>query len=57
MVKTIEYVKNFLEAPNLSDMYSQKFIDGAHGDEKVLYELFIQKLNERRTRQAICEVG
>ncbi|WP_400263891.1 hypothetical protein [Staphylococcus nepalensis] len=51
---TKQFIKQNLEC---SDIYAQKLINYSQGDEKVLYDLFIQKLNERRTRQAICEVG
>lgn len=44
----IQYVKDFLDAPNLSNMYAQKFIDGAYGDETRLDELFIRR--ESKTR-------
>ncbi|MEB5783611.1 hypothetical protein [Staphylococcus pseudoxylosus] len=56
MVKTIEYVKDFLKAPNLSDMYAQKFIDGAHGDETILDELLFAEKAKRATTDAIREV-
>ena len=56
MVKTIQYVKDFLEAPNLSGMYAQKFIDGAHGDETMLDELLFAEKAKRATTDAIREV-
>ncbi|HCV8148752.1 TPA: hypothetical protein OWU47_000380, partial [Staphylococcus aureus] len=37
------------------DMYAQKLIDEAQGDENKLYDLFVQKLAERHTRPAIVE--
>ncbi|MGW7908970.1 hypothetical protein ACWEXP_14645 [Staphylococcus pseudoxylosus] len=56
MVKTIQYVKDFLDTPNLSDMYAQKFIDGAHGDETMLDELLFAEKAKRATIDAIREV-
>ncbi|EGQ3375401.1 hypothetical protein [Staphylococcus pseudintermedius] len=47
---TKEFLKENLEC---SDMYSQKMIEWAQGDDKKLYELFIQKRVERNTRQAM----
>ncbi|QNY75884.1 hypothetical protein T8833_04270 [Staphylococcus aureus] len=44
---TKEFLKTKLEC---SDMYAQKLIDEAQGDENKLYDLFIQKLAERHTR-------
>ncbi|WP_159085241.1 hypothetical protein [Staphylococcus nepalensis] len=57
MVKTIQYVKDFLGTPNLSDMYAQKFIDGAHGDEITLDELLFAEKVKRATTNAIREVS
>ncbi|WP_460987396.1 hypothetical protein, partial [Staphylococcus aureus] len=37
------------------DMYVQKLIYEAQGDENRLYDLFIQKLAERHTRPAIVD--
>ncbi|MDT4070704.1 hypothetical protein RPP65_05705 [Staphylococcus aureus] len=45
---TKEFLKIKLEC---SDMYAQKLIDEAQGDENI----FIQKLAERHTRPAIVE--
>lgn len=56
MVKTIQYVKDFLEAPNLSDIYAQKFIDGANGNETMLDELLFAEKAKRATTAAIREV-
>ncbi|MEM5397318.1 hypothetical protein [Staphylococcus gallinarum] len=50
---TREFIKQNIEC---SDIYAQKLIEWANGDEKKVYDLFIQKLHERRTRPAICEV-
>ena len=50
---TKEFIKRYLEC---SDMNAQKMIEYANGDEKVLYELFIQKRLERQNRVAIREV-
>ncbi|WP_413218265.1 hypothetical protein [Staphylococcus aureus] len=51
---TKEFLKTKLEC---SDMYAQKLIDEAQGDENKLYDLFIRKrkLAERHTRPAIVE--
>ncbi|HDK7821460.1 TPA: hypothetical protein PT544_002234 [Staphylococcus aureus] len=49
---TKEFLKTKLEC---SDMYAQKLIDEAQGDENKLYDLFIQKLAERHTRPPIVE--
>ena len=56
MVKTIQYVKDFLNVPNLSDMYAQKFIDGAHGDETTLDELLFAEKAKRATSVPVREV-
>ena len=61
MVKTIQYVKDFLNVPNLSDIYAQKFIDGAHGDEThgdetTLDELLFAEKAKRATSEAVREV-
>ncbi|UVJ11843.1 hypothetical protein [Staphylococcus aureus] len=48
--------KEFLrEKLQCSELYAQKLIDSAQGDENKLYGLFIQKLAERHTRPAIVE--
>ncbi|HDD7493011.1 TPA: hypothetical protein PBL18_002045 [Staphylococcus aureus] len=49
---TKEFLKTKLE---YSDVYAQKLIDEAQGDENKLYDLFIQKLAERHTRPAVVE--
>ncbi|HCY7609523.1 TPA: hypothetical protein O1622_002075 [Staphylococcus aureus] len=49
---TKEFLKTKLE---FSDMYAQKLMDEAQGDENKLYDLFVQKLAERHTRPAIVE--
>ncbi|MGW8116589.1 hypothetical protein [Staphylococcus xylosus] len=56
MVKTIQYVKDFLNVPNLSDVYAQKFIDWAHGNETTLDELLFAEKAKRATSEAIREV-
>ncbi|MDW4448818.1 hypothetical protein QI117_00190 [Staphylococcus saprophyticus] len=48
-----QFIKQNLEC---SDVYAQKLIEHAQGDEKMLYELFIQKRVERQNRVAIVEV-
>ncbi|MCE5593426.1 hypothetical protein JL941_03360 [Staphylococcus pseudintermedius] len=45
---TKEFLKENLEC---SDVYAQKIIEWAQGDDKRLYDLFIQKRIERNTRQ------
>ncbi|ANS89900.1 hypothetical protein JL916_13820 [Staphylococcus pseudintermedius] len=45
---TKEFLKENLEC---SDVYAQKMIEWAQGDDKRLYDLFIQKRIERNTRQ------
>ncbi|MDW3868342.1 hypothetical protein QI345_11350 [Staphylococcus saprophyticus] len=50
---TKQFIKQNLEC---SDIYAQKLIEYAQGDNEVLYELFIQKLNQRRNTPAIREV-
>ncbi|MDW3871223.1 MULTISPECIES: hypothetical protein [Staphylococcus] len=56
MVKTIQYVKDFLENPNISDIYAQKFIDGSHGDDSMLDELLFAEKAKRNTTAAVREV-
>lgn len=50
---TKQFIKENLEC---SDVYAQKLIEYANGDENKLYRLFIQKRIERRNRPAIREV-
>ncbi|EGQ0329803.1 TPA: hypothetical protein PTC22_002143 [Staphylococcus pseudintermedius] len=45
---TKEFLKENLEC---SDVYAQKMLEWAQGDDKKLYDLFIQKRVERNTRQ------
>ncbi|WP_340296377.1 hypothetical protein [Staphylococcus coagulans] len=45
---TKEFLKENLDC---SDVYAQKMIEWAQGDDKKLYDLFIQKRVERNTRQ------
>lgn len=51
-----QYVKDFLNAPNLSDIYAQKFVDGAQGDVTTLDELLFAEKAKRATTSAIREV-
>ena len=51
---TKQFIKQNLEC---SDVYAQKIIEHANGDENKLYELFIQKRIERRNTPGIREVG
>lgn len=47
---TKEFLKENLEC---SDVYAQKMLEWAQGDDKKLYDLFIQKRIERNTRQSM----
>lgn len=49
---TLQEIKRNLEC---SDVYSQKLIDDAQGDEKKLEDTYYRKLAERRIRRAIVE--
>lgn len=51
---TIDNIKQILEC---SDIYAQKMIRWANGDEKALVDLINQKLEERRKREAVVEYG
>ncbi|MCI2878841.1 hypothetical protein FH123_10955 [Staphylococcus hominis] len=51
---TKDNVKQILEC---SDIYAQKLIRWANGDEKSLVDLINQKLEERRKREAVVEYG
>lgn len=51
---TIDDIKQILEC---SDIYAQKLIRWANGDEKALVDLINQKLEEKRVRAAIVEVS
>lgn len=51
---TIDNIKQILEC---KDMYAQKMIRWANGDEKVLVDLINQNLEERRKREAVVEYG
>lgn len=51
---TIDDIKQILEC---KDMYAQKMIRWANGDEKALVDLINQKLEEKRVRAAIVEVS
>ena len=51
---TKDNVKQILEC---KDMYAQKMIRWANGDEKALVDLINQKLEEKRVRAAIGEVS
>ncbi|MGW7932891.1 hypothetical protein ACWEWU_14835 [Staphylococcus xylosus] len=53
MVVTKQFIKDKL---GCSDAYAQVFINYAQGDGKVLYDIFVQKLNQRRNTPAIREV-
>ncbi|WP_195832869.1 hypothetical protein [Staphylococcus haemolyticus] len=50
---TVDNIKQILEC---KDMYAQKMIRWANGDEKALVELINHKLEEKRVRAAIVEV-
>ena len=54
---TVDNIKQILEC---SDIYDQKLIRWANGDEKALVDLINlinQKLEERRKREAVVEYG
>lgn len=51
---TIDNIKQILEC---SDIYAQKLIRWANGDEEALVDLINQKLEERRNREAVVEYG
>lgn len=51
---TVDNIKQILEC---KDMYAQKMIRWANGDEKSLVELINHKLEERRKREAVVEYG
>lgn len=51
---TVDNIKQILEC---SDMYAQKLIRWANGDEKALVDLINQKLEERYEREAVVEYG
>ena len=51
---TIDNIKQILEC---NDIYAQKLIRWANGDEKALVDLINQKLEERRKREAVVEYG
>lgn len=50
---TVENIKQILEC---KDVYAQKMIKWANGDEKALSKLINQKLKEKEERSAIVEV-
>ncbi|MCU5745887.1 hypothetical protein N9R04_04020 [Staphylococcus sp. SQ8-PEA] len=50
MVITKEFLKQNLEC---SDVYAQKMIEWAQGDNKKLHDLYIKKRLERDIRQAL----
>ncbi|WP_420877632.1 hypothetical protein [Staphylococcus petrasii] len=51
---TIDNIKQILEC---KDMYAQKMIKWANGDEEALVDLINQKLEERQNRKAVVEYG
>ena len=51
---TIDNIKQILEC---NDIYAQKMVRWANGDEKALVDLNNQKLEERRKREAVVEYG
>lgn len=40
-----------------SEVYAQKVLDFAHGDQDKLETLILQKLAERHVREAVIEIG
>ena len=51
---TIDNIKQILEC---SDIYAQKLIRWANGNDKALNKLINQKLEERRKREGVVEYG
>ncbi|WP_233667490.1 hypothetical protein [Staphylococcus haemolyticus] len=51
---TIDDIKLNLEC---SDVYAQKLIEYAQGDQDKLEDIYFQKLAERRVREAMVEYG
>ena len=51
---TVDNIKQILEC---KDVYAQKMIRWANGDEKALADLINQKLEEKRVRAAVVEVS
>ena len=51
---TVDNIKQILEC---SDVYAQKLIRWANGNDKALVDLINQKLKERRKREAVVEYG
>lgn len=49
--------ENITQILECKDMYAQKMIRWANGDEKALVDLINQKLEERRNRKAVVEYG
>jgi len=49
--------ENIMQILECSDVYAQKMIRWANGDEKALVDLINQKLEERRKREAMVEYG
>jgi len=49
--------ENIMKILECSDVYAQKMIRWANGDEKALVDLINQKLEERRKREAMVEYG
>ncbi|WP_165489414.1 hypothetical protein [Staphylococcus epidermidis] len=47
--------ENVMQILECSDVYAQKLIDYAQGDEKKLEDTYYRKLAERRIRPAIVE--
>lgn len=51
---TVDNIKQILEC---SDVYAQKLIKYAQGDQDKLEDIYFQKLAERRVREAVVEYG
>ena len=51
---TIDDLKLNLEC---SDVYAEKLIEYAQGDQDKLEDIYFQKLAERRVRKAVVEYG
>ncbi|PTE43389.1 hypothetical protein [Staphylococcus equorum] len=52
---TTDYVRAYLNAQDLSEVYAEKLIEYSNGDINKLDNILIQKKYERETRQDIYE--
>ncbi|MCG1557896.1 hypothetical protein [Staphylococcus epidermidis] len=49
--------ENIMQILECSDVYAQKILDWANGNQEELIELINEKLEEKSNRQAITEVS